>query len=67
MIARLDRTALEYAFDGRYLWPHRKAAPTVSAQVLPRDLSDRIVLSPAALRLLDQAARLKAIGGDISG
>jgi hypothetical protein len=58
MISRLDRTALEWAYDARYLTPRRSIAPPASAPPAPRDLNDKIVLSPAALRLLDQAQRL---------
>jgi len=58
VIARLDRTALEWAYDARYLVPRRTRAVSLRAPVMPRDLEDRIQLSPAAVRLLEQAVRL---------
>lgn len=58
MIPRIERTALEWAYDARFLAPRRTSALQARAPGLPRYLEDRITLSPAALRLLDQAHRL---------
>jgi hypothetical protein len=62
VIPRIDRTALEWAFDARYLRPPRARGTPAPAPTPPRDLEDRILLSPAALRLLDQAGRLARRG-----
>lgn len=58
MISRLERTALEWAYDARYLSPRRVPVQQAADRSVPRSIDDTVVLSPAAQRLLDQAQRL---------
>lgn len=62
MIPRIERTALEWAYDARYWAPRRMPALQSIAPGVPRDLEDKVVLSPAAQRLLEQAERLARRG-----
>lgn len=64
MIPRIESTALEWAYDARYLRRPRNPAIPVRPQEATRDIEDRIILSPAALRLLDQSARLARRGDE---
>ena len=58
MISRVGRAAFEWTHDTRLFTARRRRVPVWAGPCLPRDLEDRILLSPAARCLLDQARRL---------
>ena len=59
MIPRVEAPGFGWAADVWHMPPRRPRVQATAIAHVPRDLTDRIVLSPAALRLLDQTERLR--------